>query len=301
MKLFSGSSNVSLAEKIASALGTSVSPREIFIFPDGERRVQLQENVVDEDVVLVQSTATPADTNYMELFFLCDAAKRSGAKSLTVVMPYMGYQRQDHVFRDGEAVSLEVVIHMLESLSVTRAIALDLHTIKIPEFFRIPLHHLSALPLFAETIRKNDWDEEGAFLVTPDMGGIRRIKIISELLADMSYVTIQKERDLATGSIGISQMDGDVKKRALIVDDMASSGKTLMQASDLLKEKGAEEVYAFVTHPIFSQEAPQAIQDSSIDKIFVTDSVDVAPEKRFAKLEILTVSGMIADVLKEEI
>ena len=201
MKIFSGSSNVSLAEKIAFALNLKLSPREIFVFPDQERRVQLQDPVVDEDVVLVQSTATPADQNYMELFFLADAATRSGARSITVVMPYMGYQRQDHVFRDGEAVSLEVVIHMLESLRVDRVIALDLHTIKIPEFFHIPLSHLSALPLFAEVIKQNNWDDEDAFLVTPDMGGIRRIKIISELLGNMSYVTIQKDRGVAHRSV----------------------------------------------------------------------------------------------------
>jgi len=299
MKLFSGSSNILLAEKIAASIGLPLSPREIFIFPDQERRVQLQAPVVDEDVVLVQSTATPADQNYMELFFLTDAAKRSGAKSITIVMPYMGYQRQDHVFRDGEAVSLEVIIHMLESLRVDRVIAFDLHSIKIPEFFRIPLIHLSALPLFADVIKKNNWDTEGACLVTPDMGGIRRIKIISELLGDMSYVTVQKERDLATGRLGISDMQGEVKKRALIVDDMASSGKTIVQAADMLRDKGADEIYAFITHPIFSQEAPELLQHSVIEKIYVTDSVDVPQEKRFDKLEILSVSGMIAEELKK--
>ena len=298
MKIFSGSSNVPLAEKIASALTISLSPREIFVFPDQERRVQLQENVVEQDVILVQSTATPADQNYMELFFLADAARRSGSRSITVVMPYMGYQRQDHVFRDGEAVSLEVVIHMLESLHVDRVIAVDLHTIKIPEFFHIPLSHLSALPLFAEVIKKNNWDSDGAFLVTPDMGGIRRIKIISELLGNMSYVTIQKDRDLATGSLGISDLTGEVKKRALIVDDMASSGKTIVQAADMLREKGAEEVYAFITHPIFSHEAPELLQNSIVDKIYVTDSVEVPEAKRFSKLEILTVSGIIAEELR---
>jgi ribose-phosphate pyrophosphokinase len=298
VKIISGSSNIPLAEKIAAALNISVTPREIFIFPDAERRIQIQESVVDHEVVIVQPTATPADTNYMETFFLADAAKRSGASSITVVMPYLGYQRQDHVFRDGEAVSLEVVIHMLESLDVDRMVALDLHSIKIPEFFRIPLRHLSALPLFAEIIKENNWLTSDSFLVTPDMGGIRRIKIISELLEDMNYVTVTKDRDLATGSIGISAMEGDIKKRALIVDDMASSGKTLIQASDMLREKGAEEVYAFVTHPIFSQEAPSHLQESSIDKVFVTDSVFVPVEKRFAKLEILSVSGMIAEELR---
>ncbi|MDQ5900657.1 MAG: ribose-phosphate pyrophosphokinae, partial [Patescibacteria group bacterium] len=132
MKIFSGSSNKPLAEKIAKEFERSLSPLEIFIFPDGEKRVQVQVPVVDEDVVIIQSTATPAAENYMELFFIADALRRNGAREITVVMPYMGYQRQDHVFRTGEAVSLQVVISMLEALKINRVIACDLHSIKIP-------------------------------------------------------------------------------------------------------------------------------------------------------------------------
>jgi ribose-phosphate pyrophosphokinase len=297
MKIVSGSSNVFLAEKIAAELSLTLTPREIFIFPDGERRIRIEESVVDEDIILVQSTAAPVDTNYLELFFLADAVRRSGARSTTVVMPYLGYQRQDHVFRDGEAVSLEVVIRMLEALHVDRVITLDLHSIKIPEFFHIPLSHLSALPLFAATIKQNKWDTRDSFLVSPDMGGVRRIKHIAEMLGEMPYVTIKKERDLATGSLGFSAIYGEVGKRALIVDDMASSGKTLIQAADLLHGKGAEEVYAFITHPIFSESAHEDLDRSSIAKVFVTDSVFVPDERRFAKLEILSVSAMIAQEL----
>jgi ribose-phosphate pyrophosphokinase len=298
MKLFSGSANIPLAEKIASKLGLSLSPREIFIFPDDERRVQIQDSVVDEDIVIIQPTGPPVDQNYMELFFLVDAAKRSGAGTVTVVMPYMGYQRQDHVFREGEAVSLEVVIQMLEALGVNRMITLDLHSIKIPEFFHIPLSHLSAVSLFAETIRKKRWNSRDSCLVTPDMGGVRRVKLLSGLLQDMPYVTIQKERNLHTGNINIATMTGRVRKRAVIVDDMVSSGKTIVQAAHLLKKKGAAEIFVFITHPIFSSGASEVLQNSAIDKIFVTDSVHIVPRKRFAKLEILSVSAMIAEEIK---
>ncbi len=297
MKLFSGSSNVSLAEKIATELGIPLSPLEIFVFPDGEKRVQVQVDVVDEDCVIVQSTATPAAENYMELFFIADALKRNGARQITVVMPYMGYQRQDHVFRTGEAVSLQVVIKTLESLGIERVIACDLHSIKIPEFFKIPLTHLSALPLFAEEIKKQGWDKLDSVLVSPDMGGIRRIKLMSEMLTDMPFVTIVKDRDLATGNIASSGLQGEVMRRALIVDDMASSGKTIVQANNMLREKGAEEVYVFVTHPVFSQDAPKLLQDSSVDRVYVTDSVDVPEEKKFSKLHILSFSKSIAEQL----
>lgn len=297
MKVFSGSSNKSLAEKIAKDLSTQLSPIEIFTFPDGEKRVQVQTEVVDEDCIIVQSTATPAAENYMELFFIADALKRSGAREITVVMPYMGYQRQDHVFRTGEAVSLQVVIHMLESLGVTKVIACDLHSIKIPEFFRIPLVHISALPLFAQEIKDQGWNKLDSVLVSPDMGGIRRIKLMSELLIDMPIVTIIKDRDLATGNIASSGLQGDVTRRAIIVDDMSSSGKTLVQANDMLRERGAEEVYVFVTHPVFSQDAPQLLQNSSIDKVYVTDSVEVPEDKQFEKLRILTLTELIERVL----
>lgn len=299
MKIFSGSSNQPLAEKIATELGLSLSPREIFIFPDGERRIQIQENVVEEDIIIVQSTSTPVDQNYLELFFLIDGAKRSGARSVKVVMPYVGYQRQDHVFRDGEAVSMQVIITTLESLGIESVIACDLHTIRIPELFHVPVIHLSGLPVFAQEIKKRGWVDDDTALITPDMGGIRRIEILSELLDSMSYVTITKNRDLATGHVEAASYDGEIKKRAIIVDDMISSGGTIIKAAELLKKNGAEEIYVFVTHPVFSAEAPELLQNSLVKKVFVTDSVYVPEEKRFEKLEILSLAPLIAKELQE--
>lgn len=298
MKIFSGSSNKLLAEKIAKHLGLSVSPLEIFIFPDEERRVRVEESVVDEDCIIVQSTATPADQNYMELFFIADALQRSGARTTTAVMPYMGYQRQDHVFRTGEAVSLMVVIKTLEALGIDRMVAFDLHSIKIPEFFKIPLIHLSGLPLFAEEIKKQNWAGLDSVLVSPDMGGIRRIKLISEMLSDMPYATIVKNRDLATGHVEAAAVNGEITKRALIVDDMISSGNTIVKAAELLRKHGAEEVNVFVTHPVFSTDAPKVLQEGPVDRVYVTDSVDVPREKLFPKLHILSLSEMIAEALK---
>src|SRR3712207_2497421 len=128
MKIFSGSSNKPLAKKVARALEQKLSPLEIFIFSDGERRVRVEEHIVDEQAIIVQPTSTPADQNYMELFFIADAVQRSGAKSTTAVVPYLGYQRQDHVFRDGEAVSLEVIVKTLEAVGINWLIAFDLHS-----------------------------------------------------------------------------------------------------------------------------------------------------------------------------
>src|SRR3972149_2015952 len=153
MKIFSGTASKNLAQKTADVLKIKLSKLELRIFPDEEKRIRVVEKIIGEECIVVQSASTIADKNYMELFFIADALKRSGARAVTAVIPYLGYQRQDHVFRSGEAVSLEVIIKMLEAVGVDRVITFDLHSIKIPELFHIPVVHLSALPLFAEKIR----------------------------------------------------------------------------------------------------------------------------------------------------
>ena len=358
MKVFSGSSNKPLAEKVARQLNTSLSPLEIFIFPDGERRIRVIDSVVGQDTVVIQSASSMPDVYYMELFFVVDALKRSGAKSVTAVVPYLGYQRQDHVFRDGEAVSLEVIIKTLESVGMNKLITFDLHSIKIPELFKIPITHLSALPIFAEKIKQitnharlphaendahnahfksqfnprslsesrqlNDFNSDkggrSAFssfsdgqsshvlpdtiLVSPDMGGIRRIKILSEMLSDMPFISIVKDRDLVTGNISSNKIDTnspDFKKevkRAIIVDDMISTGRTIDVAADLLVKHGIEENFVFATHPVFSNDYKDILPNSKKTKVFVTDTIDVPEDKHFNKLEVLSVSKMIAEGLK---
>lgn len=289
MKIFSGSSNRPLAEKVAKKLNLELSPLEIHIFPDGEKRVRVEDKVLDEECVVIQSAGTPADSNYMELLFIVDALKRSGAKSITAVIPYLGYQRQDHIFRDGEAVSLRVVIEAMERIGASKIITFDLHSIKIPEFFKIPIIHLSALPLFAEEIKKLG----DGVLVTPDMGGIRRIKILSEELK-MPFATIVKDRDLTTGKIQSQGFEGEIRDTAFIVDDMISTGETLVKAAELLLAKGAKRVFAFATHPVFSMENSQNLYNSPIEKIYTTDSIEIPQEKKGEKLEILSLSEDIA-------
>lgn len=346
-----------MAEKVARQLHTSLSPLEIFIFPDGERRVRILENVVGQDTVVIQSTSPNPDTAYMELFFIVDGLKRSGAKSVVAVVPYLSYQRQDHVFRIGEAVSLEVIIKTLESVGMNKLITIDLHSIKIPELFKIPIVHLSALQIFAEKIKEiteharlphiendahnthlksqsnsrslsesrqsydsNSYKGGGpAFssfssgqsshissdtvLVSPDMGGIRRIRILSEMLSNMPFISIVKDRDLVTGNIESNKIDTDFSqwkkeaKRAIIVDDMISTGRTIKAAADLLAKHGIEESFVFATHPVFSNDYKNILQNSKVSKVFVTDSIAVTQEKRFQKLEVLSISKMIAKEL----
>lgn len=300
MKIFSGSANRPLAEKIAHEIGLNLSSIELHVFPDGEQRVMLEEDVVGEHVIIVQPTGIPTDTNYMQLFFMIDAARRNGAKNITIVIPYLGYQRQDHVFRTGEARSLEVVIRFMERAGSGRFILVEPHSIKIPELFVKPVEALSALPLFADRIKALRFTKEDTVLVSPDMGGLNRLGKLAHILGGMTQVAVEKNRDLKSGLVEADVMHGEVKKRALIVDDMISSGGTIKTACALLKKKGVEEIYVFATHPVFSEEAPKLLQESQAKKVFVTDTIEVPKDKRFAKLEVLTVAPLIAEQLQYE-
>ena len=297
MKIFSGSSHKALTEDVAQLLGNTVSPIELFVFPDGERRIRILEQVVDEDCSILQPTASPADINYMELFFIANALKRGGAKSITAIVPYLGYQRQDHLFREGEAVSLEVIINTLGSVGIDRILTIDLHSVRIEEAFTIPVSHISALTLFSKLINNNGWNNAETILVSPDKGGVRRIKKLSESLDNMSYAVVGKERDLATGAITALSIEGVLRKRAIIVDDMISSGATVIKAAELLKQKGVAEVIVFATHGIFASGASKLLQESVIDKVYITDSVLIPEVKHFPKLEILSVAEIVAKEL----
>ncbi|HKC14834.1 MAG TPA: ribose-phosphate pyrophosphokinase [Patescibacteria group bacterium] len=287
MKIFSGSSNPALAQKIAGKLNLKLSELEIHIFPDGEKRIRVTDEVVEEDVILIQSTSIPVDQNYIELFLILDALKRSGARSITLVAPYLGYQRQDHIFRDGEEVGFKMMADILENLKVDKLITFDLHSIKLPEFFKIPVVHLTALDLFAEKIDKD------SILVSPDMGGIRRIKHLSQN-SGLSFATIEKNRDLKTGKVQSEKIDGDVQnKNTAIVDDMISTGETIEAAVELLKKNGAGKISVFATHAVFADGAEKLLSKLPVEQVVVTDTIDIPQEKRFPKLEILSVADLI--------
>lgn len=299
MRIFSGTSNKPLVQKLAQTLKINLSSLDVHTFPDGEKRIRVAD-VVGEDTFIVQSTATPVDQNYMELFFITDALKRSGAKSITAIIPYMGYQRQDHIFREGEAVSFAVIVKFLEAAGVDKVISFDLHSIKLPQLFHVSFLELSALPLFAEKIEKEGWKDSASVLISPDMGGIRRVKILAEML-DMPYATVVKNRDLETGKLTIGGIEGfDHYKRAIIVDDMISTGQTIVASAHFLKTKGVEEILVFATHPVFSDNAPKILaENQSIKKVFVTDTVPLSSDKLFSKLEIMTVASVISKELSK--
>ena len=298
MLIFSGGSNKPLAEKVAKDLGLSLGELEIVTFPDNENRVRVIDQVLDQDVILVQSTGITPNLFYMELFFILDSLKRSGAKSITLVIPYLGYQRQDHIFREGEAVSLNVIIRFIEELGVTKVISFDFHSVKIPQMFSIPVVNLSALEVFANLI--NEGKKDDLVLVSPDMGGVARIKKLSEYTNGLTFVSIVKDRDLNTGDIQSAKINGEVKKRAVIVDDVISTGKTLIAAADLLRKNGVEEITVMATHAIIAKNASSELQNSNIEKIIVTDTIKLPVKRTFPKLEVVSVSSQIAKAINDE-
>lgn len=318
--------NKSLSDKIGSELGLSVVYPDKHVFDDGEVRVRIETPVLDEDVFLLKSTCPPVNDNFLELLFAIDALKRSGAHKVTAIVPYLGYSRADHVFRPGEAVPLEVVISSLQSAGLDKIILIDPHTIKLGEMFSIESQMDSALPIFAEKINEileagpaaseshstssqaagGQWDPSlrvtrnfnNVSIVSPDMGGIRRVKMLSELLPGSTYAAINKDRDLATGELTGSHLaEGEIRKIAIVTDDIISTGGTIVRGVDTCLENGAEKVFVFATQPVFSSNAHDKLKNSQAEKIYVTDAIEVPEEKKFENLEIISLAHHIAKLL----
>ena len=197
---------------------------------------------------------------------MIDALKRSGAKSIKTVIPYLGYQRQDHIFRDGEAVSLEVIAEILTRVGMTELFSFDFHSPKIPEIFSVPVHHLSALPHFCRE-NKKEFKLDEIVLVSPDMGGIRRIKEVSEMLGNIPFATVEKNRNLSTGEINDSGLNGDVRgKVAVIVDDMISTGITMVEAAEFVNRKWGDQKFLLLRLMRFLLEMPSKLLQQSADR-----------------------------------
>lgn len=295
--IFAGNSNTPLAQEIARQLGKELSKAEIIRFADSECRVRIEKEVEDEDVFIIQSLSDPVDENLMEFLLLGDAVKRGEARKVIAVLPYHGYARQDRVHRPGECLSSAVVTKLIESVGFDKIITVELHSDAILGFFKIPLIHLSGLSLFRAEIEK---DRKDVVVVSPDAGAVKRAQGFAEEL-DVPLSLIEKKRDLNHAHKIISmKVVGDVDgKTAFIVDDVIVSGGTLVNAAYLLKEKGAKKVYACATHADFVGGADKILQDSPIDKIWVTDTIPVPPERRFAKLTVFPIAAIIASAMKK--
>lgn len=293
MNVLAGSSNPQLAEKIASLLQTSVVPREISLFANGEKRVIVDTGVRGKDVLIVQAFSRPVDEHVVETLLLADAVKRAGAKNIRLFLPWFGYSFQDKVFREGEPLSAEVLARVLDTVRAKEIFFLDLHnSFQIPRFFKTKTRHLSAGSVFAQYIQENH-HLENALVVSPDYGGMMRSQQFAQAL-QLPIAVIKKRRDLNTRKIVSSELEGDVRgKTVFVFDDAIFSGGTTVEISQLLKENGATAVHFFATHGLFTGTARETLANSAVDNVVTTNSLP--QEAGTGNITVLDISPVLVE------
>lgn len=300
-KLFAGSANRPLALKVAKEMGVKLGEVEIVRFKDGECRVWIKENVRGKNVFVLQPLSNPVDESLMELALLGDAIERGGSASVTAVIPYYGYARQDRAHRIGEPISARVVAKMIEAVGYDEIITVDMHADAIMGFFKIPMLHLFGLSVLAERIKKEFDGKMGEVVVTaPDVGGVKRARNFAEKIG-APIVVIEKERDLNNmHSSRPLEVIGDPKgKTCVIVDDVITTGSTIADSAKALLDEGAKKVYVCVAHADFIPETSNILGKAKIEKVFVTDSIDIPEKLRFKKLEVVTISKLLSGTIKD--
>jgi ribose-phosphate pyrophosphokinase len=295
LRIFSGSAHPALAQEVASLLGTTIGSSTTHHLPDSEIYVTIDEVVRDQDIFIIQPCSTPVNDNLMELLLFLDAFRRASAHSVSAVIPYFPYARQDRMARGREAISARVVANLLENQGLDRVIYIDIHNRAIQGFFNIPVDPLTALPLLAEYFRKPEF--ENAAIVSPDVGRAGMAGRYAELL-DLPLVVMHKRRT-SFSSTETTHVVGDIRgRRPIIIDDLMAGGSVLKQL-DALYDRGAEGKACFsVTHPVLLPTALQILDaDDRIEKLVVTNTIPIPPEKRHPKIEIVSVAELLADII----
>ena len=293
MQLLTGTSHPNLSQKISEILKISITPHLISRFADGEIRVEIRENITHDHVVLIQSTCPPVNENMMELFILLDALKQAQVRHITVVVPYLGYSRQDRQTTAGSPISAQLMARFLQEAGADQAVFLDLHSQSVESFFEIPVKHFSAVPFLAEEWQKKHSRLTDITCVSPDVGGLKRAQVFSQVIqADVAC--IHKERKQPNQAQAI-KLDGKVGKNAIIVDDMIDTAGTLCAAIDNLIQNGAQNIFVASVHGLFSPPAIQRIEQSPVKEIWVTDSVALNQEAQSCeKIKVVSVADLLA-------
>lgn len=291
--IFSGNSNKSLAEGIVARLGMRLGAATVSKFSDGEIMVKINESVRGRDVFLVQPTNAPSDTNLMELMVMADALKRASANTITAIIPYFGYSRQDRANEPRVPITAKLVSNLITVSGVDRVVTMDLHAGQIQGFFDIPVDNLYALPVFYKYMQDNNLCNDDTVIVSPDAGGVARARTYAKKFG-MPLAIIDKRRS-SPNVAKVMHVIGEVAgKKCILIDDMIDTAGTLTEAAAALIENGAVSVKAMATHGILSGPAIDRISNSVIEKVIITDTIDNTRLKDFAKLEILSVSGILA-------
>lgn len=306
-KLFSGSANPKLSVEVSKLLDVPISKSEVTRFDNSEIRVTIQEKVKDEVCVIIQPTANPTDTHLMELFFFADALKRMEAKKIIAFIPYFGYARQNREHRIGESVSVNVVIRFFETIGFSQVYTFDLHDDGTEGIFSIPFKNLSTFSILGREVAhylKNNKNTEQVAVVSPDQGGVERAQIFAENFFHSNKVdiaVIEKRRNL--NKIHQSKalnLYGKVRnKTCILVDDIITSGGTLVHAAEFCLKRGAKRVLACVVHHDFSPNAEAVLSKSPLEKIFMSNTIALKPEQKFSKLKEISIAPLIERELKK--
>jgi ribose-phosphate pyrophosphokinase len=297
MKLLTGNSNKTLSKKIAKYLKSKLVNSSIRKFSDGEIYIEINENIRGNSIFIIQSISSQANDNLMELLLCIDALKRSSAKNITAVIPYFGYARQDRKVVPRTSISAKLVSNLITKAGADRVVTVDLHAGQIQGFFDIPVDNLFATPIFARHVKKNI-KKKNIICVAPDVGGTERARALGKIL-NVGLAIVDKRRP-KPGQSKVMNVIGNVKgKTCIIVDDIIDSGGTIVNAAKALKDKGAIEVYVYITHGVLSGEAVEKIKKSVIKNLVITDTIDNHEKIKKAKnIEVLPISGLMGEAIK---
>ena len=295
LKVFSGRSNLEIAEKIASTLGRDLGKISIRTFSDGEIWVKYEENIRGCDVFIIQSTNGPSE-NIMELALMVDAAVRASADTVTVVMPYFGYGRQDRKDQPRVPISSRVMVDILTALGTNRIITLDLHSTQIQGFANIPFDNLYSRTILHEAIKDENFISENTVVLAPDIGSVKMSQSYAKTLG-MHFALIDKRR-FAPNQAEVNHLIGELQDMdVLIIDDMIDTAGTTVNAANAAISKGAKSVTAVATHGVLSGPAIEKLSDSNIRKIIITDTIQIPENKKINKLKIVSVAKIFGEAV----
>ena len=292
-KVFSGTANQELSRQIAKYLGIPLSEASIKRFSDGEISIQIGESVRGKDVFIIQPTCAPTDTNLMELLILTDALKRSSASTVTAVIPYFGYARQDRKAAPRVPITAKLVANMIETAGIDRVVTMDLHAGQIQGFFDIPVDNLYGTITFINYLKNKHLSNP--IVASPDVGGVARARSLAKQL-NLDLAIIDKRREKANES-EVMNVIGDVNgKDVILIDDIVDTAGTLIKAAAAFKERGATSVTAFCTHPVLSGPAYERIAAGAIDELVVTDTIPLKEQNEHIK--VISVAPLFAEVIR---
>tara|TARA_Y100001935_G_C17204236_1_gene456646 strand:- start:29 stop:961 length:933 start_codon:yes stop_codon:yes gene_type:complete len=297
MKLLTGNSNKVLSKNIAKYLKTKLVNSSIRKFADGEIYIEINENIRGNSIFIIQSISSPANDNLMELLLCIDALKRSSAKNITAVIPYFGYARQDRKVVPRTSISAKLVSNLITKAGADRVVTVDLHAGQIQGFFDIPVDNLFSTPIFARHAKKRIKSKK-IICVAPDVGGTERARALGKLL-NVGLAIVDKRRP-KPGQSQVMNVIGDVKNQTcIIVDDIIDSGGTIVNAAKALKQRGAKEVYVYITHGVLSGDAVKKIKNSVIKNLVITDTIDNSQKTKNVKnIEVLPISNLMGEAIK---